>query len=276
MNYFNILYLFKFFNNNFYIKKFKKLFILNQTDINNILEYKFSDKLDIINCNELLKKNKGEYLCIKVIGDNIPEKYFRYLYKLKLVIISSNIKTIGNSSFEWCKNLKNVIIENNSIENISIKAFCNCENLENIYFGNKLKTIKYRSFYNCINLKELEFPNSLEKIEDEVFLNCENIKNINFSEFIKTIGNRSFYKCKNLIEIDLPKSLLYLGEQCFAYCEKLKEIELKNKNIDGCYNIYIYCKKLEKFIIPDSKFIWRNSNKGIAKHPKIIIKDFWK
>lgn len=90
-----------------------------------------------------------------VIGDDLEEYKVTAISvtalcsenKVKTVYIGDNVKTIGASAFEGCKNLKEVYI-GKRVSKIGEKAFYNCKKLKNIdlYDSTSLKSVGKKAF----------------------------------------------------------------------------------------------------------------------------------
>lgn len=70
------------------------------------------------------------------------------------VAFPSGLLTIGESAFEGCTFLNNVIIPD-SVESIGTRAFRNCVALDNIELGRGLLRIEEKAFENSINLSKI-------------------------------------------------------------------------------------------------------------------------
>ncbi len=61
------------------------------------------------------------------------------------IILSDTLKTIGSSTFTYCRKLKNVVFSD-SVETIDSYAFHNCSSLREITLGAGVSTLGYRAF----------------------------------------------------------------------------------------------------------------------------------
>ncbi len=103
---------------------------------------------------------------IKSIGKNV----FKNNKKLKKVVISNYITSIGANAFLNCTNLTTVVIRGNSITSINLGAFKNCKKLKSITIGKKVKTIGSNAFYGCKRLKTINLNTGrLNKVGKDAF-----------------------------------------------------------------------------------------------------------
>ena len=80
----------------------------------------------------------------------------------------------------------------NTMAIFSSKAFSNCENLKNVYFGLDITRIGNQTFAHCKNLTDVWFAitdkDKFIEIADDAFVGCE--KPITFHIFASAIGNK--------------------------------------------------------------------------------------
>ncbi|MBQ9744211.1 MAG: leucine-rich repeat domain-containing protein [Clostridia bacterium] len=82
---------------------------------------------------------------------------------IKEVIITDAVKSIGNSAFANCTNLRKVSFrDNTSITTIEAEMFAYCSNLESVVLPSTLTNIKTRAFYRCYSLVEIYNPSVME------------------------------------------------------------------------------------------------------------------
>ena len=119
------------------------------------------------------------------------------------------IRRVGRWTFCKCKSLPWINLK--SVVEIDAFAFCKCENLESVEFGDRLETIGLGSFGRCASLKHLKLPS------------------------IITIGVRAFTDCKRLTDIELSERLDTIGEGAFVNCERLQRIAIPLKR-----NLFVF------------------------------------
>jgi len=191
----------------------------------------------------------------KIILNNhisrIPSEACYDCKNLESITLSSNIKYIGDNTFENCINLKEVKGLTNAIQlkEIGYKCFVNCSNLSKIDLPISISCIRNNAFKNCSNLIEINLPINITQIDDNAFENCINLKEINIPN-IQNIGSGAFKNCSNLTNVVIPR---YIKDRpdIFYKCNKLinkppneiklniKKNESKDKyNITDCYEFY--------------------------------------
>ena len=86
------------------------------------------------------------------------------------VTIPSTVEIIGRWAFEYCENLKKVII--NGAKEIVREAFYKCSSLNEIILSENLESIGEQAFCYCSSLNEVILPASVKSIGNRAFCNC--------------------------------------------------------------------------------------------------------
>ena len=121
----------------------------------------------------------------------IADNAFKNNKKLKKIVISSKILTIGNAAFSGCKKLTTVTM------------------------GANVTTIGKNAFYNCTALKKIVLPKTVVKIGSKAFYGCKKLLNITIKTTkltTKNVGSKAFTKAgssnyKKMV-VKVPKSKL--------------------------------------------------------------------
>ena len=164
----------------------------------------------------------------------------------------SELKTIKESAFKGCSNLKSIVIPA-SVTTIGTFAFWDCTNLTSVTFeeGSELETLNDLFKNTCIT--EFTIPKSVTEIapwafiglssltkvvfEDDsnvtvlptqLFDGCYNLTTVYFGKNskIKTIDDWAFMRCVKLTEISIPKSVTKIDDSAFALCKSIKSITI--------------------------------------------------
>lgn len=127
----------------------------------------------------------------------------------------SNLKTIGNTAFGLCDNLKDFQFPS-SIETIGNSAFCYCTGLEHVVIPKNLKNLGEAAFYGCTSLSDFELLAPVDFIQDRLLYDCISLKTVKIPEGVKSINQSAFTGCKNLKSIYFPESLEFIDDFAFA------------------------------------------------------------
>lgn len=119
--------------------------------------------------------------------------------------IPANIKTFGNGTFQGCKNLQRVALDNACL---SEAEFQGCDKLQQVSLQAQTYRIPKNAFNGCTALTDIPFPQGMAVVE-----------------------NNAFHACKDLEEIILPASIEQIEGGAFSGCAALKHIR--------CYAVQI-------------------------------------
>lgn len=145
-----------------------------------------------------------------------------YLFGIKL---PKSIKSIGESAFQGCSNLKEAIIESN-VSDIGNSSFKDCSALYEITIPCSVVSIGNAAFNGCHRIKTISFHEGLRVIGQEAFRNCYDLKNVILPSTIERISNGAFSYCIGIDELVLPDNIREIGQSAFAGCKQLKSIHI--------------------------------------------------
>ena len=193
-------------------------------------------------------------------------------------VFSENIVSIGESAFENCSNINEVVI-NSTASSTTIKkfAFANCTNITRIVLSKnvialnnafasdtKVTEISVRGEFGLATLfgesKEevskkitsITIQDDTEVIEAGAFTGCLLVDNITIPSTVKVIGDEAFKGCRGITTIDLPTGLTKLGKYAFADCDKLKISALPNGVVDLSEGVFKNDSSIEEFTLNSS------------------------
>lgn len=203
--------------------------------------------------------------------------------KIKKVVISEGVTSIGDYAFANCPQLTEVEMPD-SITNIGYRAFINCSGLKEIEIPENVRTVEnyafqncslletldfnathyndyYAPFYNC-NIKTLNvganvnwlpdlktvetvtFTEGTTVVPDGAFSGCEYLISVTLPDTIETIGENAFHSCTSLESINIPDSVTYIGRYAFQNCEGLTMITTPNSDCYIDYRAFYNCLNL--------------------------------
>ncbi|MBR5945364.1 MAG: leucine-rich repeat protein [Lachnospiraceae bacterium] len=133
---------------------------------------------------------------------------------LTRVTLPKKLKTIGEGAFGCCLKLKTVSLPK-SVRSIGQYAFCE-SGLESIKIPNGVTEIKYATFADS-SLKSVSIPGSVKTIEADAFADCA-LTTVTIPSSLTTIENAAFYRCKDLTTVKIPVSgVTSIGNEAFRY-----------------------------------------------------------
>ena len=151
------------------------------------------------------------------------------------VVIEDGVTSIGESAFEYCKNLSNIVIPH-SVTKIGNDAFFNCKNLSSVNIQEGLTEIGWAAFEYCISLTNIIIPESVKSIGFDAFFRCSGLTGITIPKNVTSIGFDAFYGCSGLesITVDERNPIYDSRDNCNAIINTKD-----NRLLWGCRNTVI-------------------------------------
>ena len=215
-------------------------------------------------------------------------------HKIKTVVISDGVTSIGERAFMGYQNLTSVII-GNGVKVIYDHAFDDCGNLKSILIGKNVTRICKNAFSNCRSITSITIPSSVKKIEKEAFRFCTALTSVNITDIeawckiefayctsnplfyakklylngklltnliipdgITSIRKYAFYNCIGIVNATISGSVANIGECAFEYCSNLKRLTWES----GIPIIQPWafhgCEKLETIYL--GEYIWQRQD----------------
>ena len=144
---------------------------------------------------------------------------------IQKVVLSNDIKWIGEEVFMNCVNLKSVNLPS-KLEKFQGEwqgAFEDCASLESITIPGTLKVIPQRTFQSCTSLKTIVIEEGVEVIGDFAFGHC-GFESLVLPQSLLTIGEGAFWECM-LKSLVIPKNVREIGSSAFWLCPQLARVE---------------------------------------------------
>jgi len=196
-------------------------------------------------CYDVLKVDPLQYM------DYVPEWFFKEL-PINTFTIPDNIKSIEYKAFYDCNNMEEIDF-GDGVTIIGDYSFHNCRGLTSINIPNSVTTIKEGAFFRCNGLEEVTIPDTVTYLGPSVFEESESIKAVKLGKGITTLEHSVFYNCVSLETVEMPNTITQIGGATFCYCKSLNKIKfdgtikqwkaiIKEKSWNYDTNdIYIYC-----------------------------------
>ena len=215
---------------------------------------------------------------IKLTGiTDIDDSAFALCINLTKIILSQELRNIGNNLFYGCKKLSDITLPTTSLTNIGTQAFQDCFSLKEFSIPASVNTLGNKIFQGCSGLTKITinktYPNlayalygldnaGLEvdfsfngNIPNGALYNKSGITQVTIRNTIKSIDKSVFEGCNGLTAIifSTPNTgLSLLDNKAFANCINLQEISiLSGVTQIGDYT-FLNCTSLKTVIIPAS------------------------
>jgi hypothetical protein len=181
---------------------------------------------------------------------------FRKDPRLKSVLLSPQLVSIGDRAFAHCPQLHSIEIPCPhllhlgkavfkgclSLKHLDLSAckhvrhlpptlLAKCERLESCVLPPYLETIGSCAFAGCIRLKVITFPNTLTTIKTGAFEHAISLRTLDFPASLVTIGDYAFAGCQSLKVLTFSDSnaLMEVGGSAFCQCPQLKTAKVKSE-----------------------------------------------
>lgn len=153
------------------------------------------------------------------------------------IFIPKSIENISGSAFNYCKNLRSIIVDEynkyyDSRDNCN--AIIRSDDSELVsgcvttVIPDSVNTIGNDAFHGCIGLTKIEIPKNVWLISGYAFYACENLQSIDGMEGVNSIGNYAFYGCLKLEHFTVPDGITILSQHTFDSCLGMKSITIPN------------------------------------------------
>lgn len=139
-----------------------------------------------------------------------------------LTISGSGAITSNPWLSEYKGSIKNLVI-NSGITDIGDYSFYYCYNMRNVNISNTVTKIGVRSFQGCL-FTSFTIPNSVTLIDTCAFAGCEKLTSINIPDSVTVIGDYAFYNCKGVTSVTIGKSVNIIDHYAFNNCTGLTDV----------------------------------------------------
>lgn len=214
-----------------------------------------------------------------VCKESTPYEYYstapwiKYASKIKKVVVSKKVTTLGAFSFYKCSNLSSVSLPK-KMKAINDGAFAFCSKLTKITLPKKLTVINEGVFYDA-GLTSVVIPKGVKSIRFYAFAGCDKLKSVSIPGTVKSIGVSAFGGCSSLTTITIPASVKEIGDTAFSYCTNLKTVKIPISGLNSLgYSAFANCTALSTFEMPLSvTYVGENIFENCTSLSKVVISE---
>ena len=185
---------------------------------------------------------------------------FQDCSSLKQVMLSSDIKEVGDQAFKGCTLLEQVDIPE-GVKKIGVGAFSGCINLGDISLPEGLEEVGY-SFIANTAITRLKVPKTVNRrgtgsivsvVTNGATDGAGALRTVVFEEGMTKIPN---YFCSNyssnttLVEVEIPESVTEIGKYAFYNCAGLEGVSFPEALQKIGASAFYGCSSLEEAILP--------------------------
>ena len=209
-------------------------------------------------CGKNLSWEINKQGVLTIYGDGAMQNYtyksempwYKYLSKIKSVVIEKGVTTIGDYAFYGMTDTTNITIPE-GVKTIGAYAFKNSTKLEQVELPSTLTRFGESAFYGCTSLKKIAIPEGMYTVWSYTFKNCTSLEEVTLPESLIKIDEAAFYGCTSLKKITIPDDVSIIGVYCFKNCSALSEINLP-ENLPKIREASFYGTAVTEMTIPDS------------------------
>ncbi|MBQ8309413.1 MAG: leucine-rich repeat protein [Clostridia bacterium] len=130
---------------------------------------------------------------------------------------------IAEQAFADCRNLTRVIVTDN-VKDIGDGAFLRCTSLRDIVLSSNLVSLGASAFRECFALEQVEIPGGVMTLQSDTFYHCTSLQTVTLGEGLERIQSRAFVGNTALTSLTLPSTVWMLDVSAIKDCEQLRTL----------------------------------------------------
>lgn len=190
---------------------------------------------------------------------------------IKTLDLPASIQVLGESVFDKCNLLKEVVIRFGDLEERDVAPFTGCSSLERVSIQGDMHRIPQNFFSECEWLSYIHLPECIQTVGAYACLKLKHLVQVDNLDKVSVIEHKAFVRC-GFTELILGEVILHSA--AFRICRDLRSLQiancrmLENEVFEDCKNLetaqiqgtlecigdscFKGCRSLKEFVIPDS------------------------
>lgn len=144
-------------------------------------------------------------------------------YNITGLTIPTTILGIGNSAFEGCIYLREILIIPNSVTKIGSRAFAESNIIGPLTIPYSVTSIGSEAFRGCRLITVVNILDGIGTFGSDAFRECIAVESIIIRGSILTIPDGAFKDCNGLRRLDIVNGVEHIGISAFENCISLNE-----------------------------------------------------
>jgi hypothetical protein len=144
-------------------------------------------------------------------------------YNITGLTIPTTILGIGNSAFEGCINLREILIIPNSVTKIGSRAFAESNIIGPLTIPYSVTSIGSEAFRRCRLITVVNILDGIGTFGSDAFRECSAVDSVIIRGSILTIPDGAFKDCSGLRRLDIVNGVEHIGISAFENCISLNE-----------------------------------------------------
>lgn len=112
---------------------------------------------------------------------------------LENISFTNDLTEIEYMAFFGCKNLKSIDLSNTNLKRLGNRSFQACKNMTSVVLPDDVTIIPRYCFDKCSSLEKVVLPKNLQSIWDYAFNDCENLRYLTLPKSVTMIYQFAFH-----------------------------------------------------------------------------------
>ena len=158
--------------------------------------------------------------------------WYSYISKIKAVVVTDGVTSIGNKAFQKCSGLTSLTIPN-SVTYIGDYAFSGCSGLTSVTIPNSVTYIGSFAFSSCSRLTSVAIGNNVTSIGGSAFYDCYSLTSVTVENPVPVSINSGTFSNRQNATLYVPKGskAAYLSAYYWRQFKEIVELGSTTVNI---------------------------------------------
>lgn len=149
---------------------------------------------------------------------------------ITIIDIPESLESMSDGAFSECKKLTEFVVsEDNRFyladdegvlynkEKTEILMYPKNKTNSEYVVPDTVENVGVKAFSDCEKLTRVTLPSAVKNIKNDAFASCRKLEFLNLPEGLESIGDAAFYYCDRFYPTALPETVEYVGANAFRY-----------------------------------------------------------